>query len=251
MEPITRKEKYLSVKATGSGTVPEPVTREEHFLAGMATGETDNLPEPITREEKFLDAAARGGGSSVTVEPLSVTENGAYTADEGKAYSPVTVNVQEVDPERIDGTVAVPFSMDVAAEIHSKCNNIAPTAAATINVPVTGMGVLPCVVLAGGGDGTNTMRALICGAAMPTSSTNYGMVTLTYSLDTESIDPETSQSIITPLDNVALVDKKVFGITTGGSSTSVNDLSTLVPTTATTVTFISRYEHGQATQPDE
>lgn len=35
-----------------------------------------------------------GGGSSVDVESLSVTENGTYTAPTGKAYSPVTVNVQ-------------------------------------------------------------------------------------------------------------------------------------------------------------
>ena len=34
-----------------------------------------------------------GGGSSVTVEPLSVTQNGTYTAPSGKAYSPVSVNV--------------------------------------------------------------------------------------------------------------------------------------------------------------
>lgn len=33
------------------------------------------------------------GGSGVTVEPLSVTQNGTYTAPSGKAYSPVTVNV--------------------------------------------------------------------------------------------------------------------------------------------------------------
>lgn len=32
-------------------------------------------------------------GSDVTVEPLSVTENGTYTAQTGKAYSPVTVDV--------------------------------------------------------------------------------------------------------------------------------------------------------------
>ena len=37
--------------------------------------------------------AIGGGGSSVTVEELSVTENGTYTAPTGKAYSPVTVNV--------------------------------------------------------------------------------------------------------------------------------------------------------------
>ena len=34
-----------------------------------------------------------GGGSSVTVESLTATENKTYTAPEGKAYSPVTVNV--------------------------------------------------------------------------------------------------------------------------------------------------------------
>ena len=33
------------------------------------------------------------GGGSVTVESLSVTQNGTYTAPTGKAYSPVTVNV--------------------------------------------------------------------------------------------------------------------------------------------------------------
>lgn len=34
-----------------------------------------------------------GGGGGVTVEPLSVTANGEYTAPSGKAYSPVSVNV--------------------------------------------------------------------------------------------------------------------------------------------------------------
>lgn len=34
-----------------------------------------------------------GGGSEITVNPLSVTSNGTYTAPTGTAYSPVTVNV--------------------------------------------------------------------------------------------------------------------------------------------------------------
>lgn len=34
-----------------------------------------------------------GGGGGTTVEALSVTQNGTYTAPTGKAYSPVTVNV--------------------------------------------------------------------------------------------------------------------------------------------------------------
>lgn len=41
-----------------------------------------------------------GGGGNITVTPLSVTENGTYTAGTGSAYSPVTVNVgQSADVE--------------------------------------------------------------------------------------------------------------------------------------------------------
>ena len=36
-----------------------------------------------------------GGGSPITVEPLTVTSNGTQTAPSGKAYSPVTVNVPQ------------------------------------------------------------------------------------------------------------------------------------------------------------
>lgn len=60
--------------------------------------------QPITTVFKgniVLERAYRGpklvyktGKSFVTVEPLTATENGTYTAPKGKAYSPVTVNVQ-------------------------------------------------------------------------------------------------------------------------------------------------------------
>jgi len=40
-----------------------------------------------------MGAKAGGGGGGVTVEPLTVTENGTYTAPSGKAYTPVTVAV--------------------------------------------------------------------------------------------------------------------------------------------------------------
>lgn len=60
-------------------------------------------------------------GSSVTVEALSVTQNGTYTAPTGKAYSPVTVNVSGggggggdmSDPIRFfdyDGTLVASYS---------------------------------------------------------------------------------------------------------------------------------------------
>lgn len=52
-------------------------------------------------DSPFLDIIT-GGGESITVESLSVTENGTYTAQTGKAYSPVSVNVpsnvQQINP---------------------------------------------------------------------------------------------------------------------------------------------------------
>ncbi|MBP5580653.1 MAG: hypothetical protein J6X85_02485, partial [Ruminococcus sp.] len=45
---------------------------------------------------------AGGGGSDITVEPLSVTANDTYTAPSGKAYTPVTVNVQSSALDTID-----------------------------------------------------------------------------------------------------------------------------------------------------
>ena len=46
---------------------------------------------------------AGGGGSSVTVESLSVTENGEYS-EQGIAYSPVTVNVPQTTVEPLNAT---------------------------------------------------------------------------------------------------------------------------------------------------
>ena len=58
---------------------------------GTSTGEI--------HAQNFSDAPfkskAKGGGQSITVEPLTVNDNGVYTAPTGKAYSPVTVDVQE------------------------------------------------------------------------------------------------------------------------------------------------------------
>lgn len=82
-------------------TIPDsPQTRTEQYLAA-ANGQSVTLPTPKTREEIYLNEIAtkmQGGGSSVTVEPLSVTQNGTYTAPSGKAYSPVTVAVPEGIP---------------------------------------------------------------------------------------------------------------------------------------------------------
>lgn len=96
-EPLTRTEQYLNRTATGGGTIPdEPLTRVEMYLNKIATGDGDIPDVPLTRMEQYLDyIAENGGGSSITVEPLTVTSNGTQTAPSGKAYSPVTVNVPQ------------------------------------------------------------------------------------------------------------------------------------------------------------
>ena len=96
-DAITRNESLLKSIADGTSSSLKPITREEQYLAYIA-GETNSFPlEPITREEAFLDKIAKngagGGGSSINVQPLTVTENGTFDAPEGQAYDPVIVNV--------------------------------------------------------------------------------------------------------------------------------------------------------------
>ena len=58
-----------------------------------------------------LATYTENGGGAVSIEPLTVTDNGTYTAPIDTAYSPVTVNVQpelqskEVTPTRSSQTV--------------------------------------------------------------------------------------------------------------------------------------------------
>ena len=51
---------------------------------------------PADLEGKTFNEATSGGGgggSGITVEPITITQNGTTTAPSGKAYSPITVNV--------------------------------------------------------------------------------------------------------------------------------------------------------------
>lgn len=72
------------------------------------SAETNIIKKQV--EEKKDDMLIRhpvigiGGGEAptITVEPLSVTENGTYTAGENAAYNPVTVNVDKSKPDEIE-----------------------------------------------------------------------------------------------------------------------------------------------------
>lgn len=110
-DPNTREEHYLASMAGQKVDLPQPIPRIEKYLA-KAAGMDVETPDPLTRVERYLDAIADGGGggSSVTVEPLTVTQNGTTTAPSGKAYSPVMVDVPNPNyVETISGTLENPW----------------------------------------------------------------------------------------------------------------------------------------------
>lgn len=69
-----------------SATIPETM-----LLSDLLKPTGYDCPENL--QGKTFTESTSGGGGDITVEALSVTENGTYTASSGKAYSPVTVNV--------------------------------------------------------------------------------------------------------------------------------------------------------------
>ena len=86
------------INGTSSSELPAPQSRTEVILKAILDGtDSSELPPPQSRNEallmRVLDKINEGGGD-ITVESLSVTENGTTVAPEGTAYSPVSVNVQ-------------------------------------------------------------------------------------------------------------------------------------------------------------
>ena len=82
-----------------------------------------------------------GGGSSVTVESLSVTENGTTTAPSGKAYSPVVVNVPNSYTAGDEGKVVSNGALVSQSSDTVTANNTYDTTlinSLTVNVPTGG-----------------------------------------------------------------------------------------------------------------
>lgn len=88
-------------------------------------GNGSEFYDMTNKKTKLFDAESQtwdeqpGAGPSVDVQALNVTENGTYTAPEGKAYSPVTVDVpqggggvpeNDVNFYDYDGTVVASYS---------------------------------------------------------------------------------------------------------------------------------------------
>ena len=77
------------------------------------------------------------GGGSVTVEQLNVTENGTYTAEAGKAYSPVVVNVPSGSSDFRTSEVTFINNSSKACEFNLICITTDLTATFMVNINET------------------------------------------------------------------------------------------------------------------
>ena len=73
----------------------------DDLAVSISTKSGEPVPMTLTEMKDAVD-----GISSTTVEALSVTSNGTYTAPTGKAYTPVTVNVSAPSPSLQSKTVS-------------------------------------------------------------------------------------------------------------------------------------------------
>ncbi len=102
LNPVTRTERLLD------GEDLTPTNREEMFIRRIYD-KTQEIPEPINRKEYFLKKAGEASGD-VTVVPLNITENGTYS-EQGKAYSPVTVEVEPPENSYQLKSITTPTSL--------------------------------------------------------------------------------------------------------------------------------------------
>ena len=73
--------------------IPFPHEAGEHTIDVTVWWDNQSGARQDHNNHTLTYTVVKTGGEEISVEPLSVTANGTYTAEEGKAYSPVTVSV--------------------------------------------------------------------------------------------------------------------------------------------------------------
>lgn len=114
------------IDLTADTVTAENVIEGYTFHAADGSAVEGTLTHLTDAEIDEITGGSGGGGSSVTVEPLSVTSNGTYTAPSGSAYSPVTVNVptpapslqsKSVSPTELQQTVTPDSAYDGLSQV--------------------------------------------------------------------------------------------------------------------------------------
>lgn len=125
--------------------ISNPRTTEEAILAQVVAGEIVTI-NPRNRMQYWL-SQLESGGSPVTVESITITENGTKTAPEGKAYSPVNVNVPSPNTvETITGTVANPWGDTDTEVLQAAVENGNATAIISCDATAIGYGTFSAIL---------------------------------------------------------------------------------------------------------
>lgn len=166
-----------------------------------------------------------GGGSSVTVEPLSVTANGEYTAPTGKAYSPVTVNVAKPDYLISDGDNVSTFYFNTAYALGTwlatlTYSDLDPDTG--LYVCYTGLGYFFGVDLTSGqyalvwNDGVNIVPiySTVAVPAFGVTEAGWQMTSYTPSVTTTVVESQFIPELSEVIDDVVAEDSIAFGSST-------------------------------------
>lgn len=124
-----------------------------------------------------------GGGSSVSVEPITITKNGVTTAPDGVAYSPITTDTYTQDGDKItitedDGSMVVFTQGEVQAE---KTVLLKSSPSDTIVLPDAGFDSIKkirCEVRVSGNVSVQPITITENGIYTPTQGYAYGPVTV-------------------------------------------------------------------------
>ena len=113
-------KKYIEAAGLSTDTKPTDGIITGSMFLEVDTGGVHGFDEVASKWSRI-------GGTSIDVQPLTVTENGVVTAPEGKAYSPVTVEVQGVKKTVIfmdyDGTIVASYSAAEFAKLDEMPEN--------------------------------------------------------------------------------------------------------------------------------
>ena len=129
---------------TPASEFPPPQSRTEAILTAMLDGTpSSELPPPQSRNEdlmlQVLDKINAGG--DITVESLSVSANGTYSAPSSKAYSPVVVNVPNTYAAGDEGKVVSSGALVAQTALSVSSNGVYDTTTHnSVDVNVSGGG---------------------------------------------------------------------------------------------------------------
>ena len=169
-------------------------------MAYTPTEWTNGEPLAANKFNKMENGIADASESSVTVESLSVSENGTYTAQAGSAYSPVSVSVptgtarSSSDLTVSGATVTAPAGLYASSASKAVASGSATTPATTITPNAISISVNSSGLITA----SNTQKTQ---SVTPTVSAGYvssgtaGTITVSAASKTQQLTTQAAQTI--------------------------------------------------------